>query len=167
MVSCVEAVETRRILWRAEDDLPAFLICFQAWKILHGPGAREMLRMEYVFGRSLEEILNAENGTLPLDPALQVTQELAEALDYAHSQGIAHRDVKPISRILRGHQNLAHSLSAAARMSATAGPCAEGKRSRREPVVRFERGPQGVQELAVSTATPHASVAGLWAGCPF
>ena len=42
-----------------------------------------------------------ENGTLPLDTALQVAQELAEALGYAHAQGIVHRDVKP-SNIIGG-----------------------------------------------------------------
>jgi len=65
--------------------------------------------MEYVSGRSLEEVLRTENGTLPLDTALQVTQELAEALDYAHAQGIVHRDVKPSNIIVAedGHPKIA------------------------------------------------------------
>jgi eukaryotic-like serine/threonine-protein kinase len=65
--------------------------------------------MEYVSGRSLEEVLCTENGTLPLDTALQVTQELAEALDYAHAQGIVHRDVKPSNIIVAedGHPKIA------------------------------------------------------------
>jgi eukaryotic-like serine/threonine-protein kinase len=65
--------------------------------------------MEYVSGRSLEEVLCPENGTLPLDTALQVTQELAEALDYAHAQGIVHRDIKPSNIILAedGHPKIA------------------------------------------------------------
>jgi serine/threonine protein kinase len=65
--------------------------------------------MEYVSGRSLEEVLCTENGTLPLDTALQVTQELAEALDYAHAQGIVHRDVKPSNIIMAedGHPKIA------------------------------------------------------------
>jgi serine/threonine protein kinase len=56
--------------------------------------------MEYVSGRCLEEVLCAENGILPLDTALQVIQELAEALDYAHAHGIVHRDVKPSNIIV-------------------------------------------------------------------
>jgi eukaryotic-like serine/threonine-protein kinase len=65
--------------------------------------------MEYVSGRSLEEMLCTENGTLPLDTALQLTQELAEALDYAHAQGIVHRDVKPSNIIVAedGHPKIA------------------------------------------------------------
>lgn len=65
--------------------------------------------MEYVSGRSLEEVLRTENGALPLDTALQVTQELAEALDYAHAQGIVHRDVKPSNIIVAtdGHPKIA------------------------------------------------------------
>jgi len=65
--------------------------------------------MEYVSGRSLEEVLCTENGTLPLDTALQITQELAEALDYAHAQGIVHRDVKPSNIIVAedGHPKIA------------------------------------------------------------
>jgi serine/threonine-protein kinase len=65
--------------------------------------------MEYVPGRSLEEALDTESGTLPLDTALQLTQELAEALDYAHAQGIVHRDVKPSNIIVAedGHAKIA------------------------------------------------------------
>ena len=65
--------------------------------------------MEYVSGRSLEEVLCTENGTLPLDTALQITQELAEALDYAHTQGIVHRDIKPSNIIVAedGHPKIA------------------------------------------------------------
>ncbi len=51
--------------------------------------------MEHIEGQTLRELLLRENGRLPLDTALRITQELAEALDYAHSQGVVHRDIKP------------------------------------------------------------------------
>ncbi len=57
--------------------------------------------MEYVAGRSLEEILSTESTALPLGSTLKMVQEVAEALDYAHLQGVVHRDVKP-SNILIG-----------------------------------------------------------------
>ncbi len=57
--------------------------------------------MEYVAGRSLEEILSKETGALPWGTTLKLIQEVAEALDYAHLQGVVHRDVKP-SNILIG-----------------------------------------------------------------
>ena len=57
--------------------------------------------MEFVAGRSLEEILSTDGDSLPLNTRLQLIQEVAEALDYAHIQGVVHRDVKP-SNILIG-----------------------------------------------------------------
>ena len=57
--------------------------------------------MENVAGRSLEEILATENARLPLHTTLRLIQDVAEALDYAHLQGVVHRDVKP-SNIMVG-----------------------------------------------------------------
>lgn len=56
--------------------------------------------MEYVAGRPLSEIIN-ESGQLPLERAIPILIQIAEALDYAHGNGIVHRDVKP-SNILVG-----------------------------------------------------------------
>ena len=50
--------------------------------------------MPYVEGESLRERLKVE-GALPLDEAVRITGEIAGALDYAHSCGLIHRDVKP------------------------------------------------------------------------
>jgi len=50
--------------------------------------------MEYVAGKSLNQLME-EDGKCPLGLALQLVQEIAEALDYAHQEGITHRDVKP------------------------------------------------------------------------
>jgi serine/threonine-protein kinase len=65
--------------------------------------------MEYVSGRSLEEILSTENASLPLHTTLQLIQEVAEGLDYAHFQGVVHRDVKPSNIIIGedGHAKIA------------------------------------------------------------
>src|SRR5947208_13258259 len=51
--------------------------------------------MEFVSGPSLEKLLADQGHTLPLEQALQLTLELAEALDCADGQGVVHRDLKP------------------------------------------------------------------------
>ncbi|HZA92711.1 MAG TPA: serine/threonine-protein kinase, partial [Gemmatimonadales bacterium] len=55
--------------------------------------------MPYVEGESLRDRLRRE-GQLPLDDALQITREAADALGYAHSQGVVHRDIKPENILL-------------------------------------------------------------------
>jgi serine/threonine-protein kinase len=51
--------------------------------------------MEFINGESLRKLVDAENKKIALRSALQLIQELAEALHYAHSQGVIHRDIKP------------------------------------------------------------------------
>ena len=53
----------------------------------------------YVRGESLREKLTREK-QLPLDQALQITQQVAGALDYAHREGVIHRDIKPENILL-------------------------------------------------------------------
>ena len=65
--------------------------------------------MEYVPGQPLNKILAGENRKLPLGAALQIAQEVAEALNYAHAQGVVHRDIKPANILitLDGHPKIA------------------------------------------------------------
>jgi serine/threonine protein kinase len=67
------------------------------------------LVMEYVEGKSLGQLLGGENKRLPLGTALQLTQEVAEALHYAHTQGVVHRDIKPANILITadGHAKIA------------------------------------------------------------
>jgi serine/threonine-protein kinase len=53
----------------------------------------EYLVMEYIEGETLATRL--EKGSLPLDQALKIGIEVADALDKAHRAGIIHRDLKP------------------------------------------------------------------------
>ncbi|NIO31919.1 MAG: protein kinase, partial [Gemmatimonadetes bacterium] len=57
--------------------------------------------MPYVEGESLRARIEREK-QLPLDDALQITREIAEALSYAHDHGIVHRDIKPENILLSG-----------------------------------------------------------------
>ena len=63
---------------------------------IHGfedAGPHPALVMELVEGATLAERL--ERGAMPLDEALSIARQTAEALEAAHEHGIIHRDLKP------------------------------------------------------------------------
>ena len=57
------------------------------------------LVLEFVSGESLNRVLAREK-KLPLPRALQLAEEIAEALDCAHAQGVVHRDIKPANILI-------------------------------------------------------------------
>ena len=57
--------------------------------------------MPYVDGESLRDRLTREK-QLPVDDAVRIAREVADALHYAHQHGIVHRDIKPENILLHG-----------------------------------------------------------------
>lgn len=69
-------------------DLPAAVDGAQA-----GDAGGHGLVMEFVDGEDLAQRI--ARGRIPIDDALPIALQVAEALDAAHAQGIVHRDLKP------------------------------------------------------------------------
>jgi serine/threonine-protein kinase len=57
--------------------------------------------MPWVEGESLRDLLDRDR-QLPIDVALRLATEVADALAHAHAQGIVHRDIKPENILLAG-----------------------------------------------------------------
>ena len=55
--------------------------------------------MPFVEGESLRERLRRD-GPLPLEDALRIAREAAQALQHAHDHGVVHRDIKPENILL-------------------------------------------------------------------
>ena len=59
--------------------------------------------MPLMQGQTLRDRMS-EEGQLPVDVAVRLVQEIAEALDYAHRHDVVHRDIKPENILLHeGH----------------------------------------------------------------
>jgi len=67
-------------------------------------GDRPYIVMELLEGPSLKDYLGMvrrQGGILPPETTARLVTALASALDYAHSRGVVHRDVKPANVMLR------------------------------------------------------------------
>ena len=58
------------------------------------------LVMDYIEGQTLDDYL-ADKGKLTEDETVRLLKPIATALDYAHGQGVIHRDVKPANVMIR------------------------------------------------------------------
>ena len=82
----------------AKLDHPSILPVYDYGQV----GRVPYLVMKYVSGGTLKNLLN---GPLELRRTAAILRQIAEALDYAHQQGVIHRDIKPGNVLLQdGHR---------------------------------------------------------------
>jgi serine/threonine protein kinase len=61
---------------------------------------RHYLVMEYIDGPNLNQLVH-ERGPLPVGLACDIVRQVASGLQYAHEQGMVHRDIKPPNVLLQ------------------------------------------------------------------
>jgi Tol biopolymer transport system component len=76
--------------------------------------------MPYVEGESLRDRLNREK-QLPVQEAVDLTAEVADALQYAHEHGVVHRDIKPENILIHAGRPMVADFGIALAVSAAAG----------------------------------------------
>jgi eukaryotic-like serine/threonine-protein kinase len=76
--------------------------------------------MPYVEGESLRDRLTRER-QLPVEEAVRIALEVADALDYAHRKGIVHRDIKPENILLQDGRALVADFGIALAVSRSDG----------------------------------------------
>jgi serine/threonine-protein kinase len=82
-----------------------------------GQPAVPYFAMPFVDGETLRDRLDRE-GRIPIDEAIRIGTNIADALDYAHRQGVVHRDVKPENILLHEGQAVVADFGIARAVSA-------------------------------------------------
>jgi serine/threonine-protein kinase len=76
--------------------------------------------MPFVDGESLRTKVDRD-GPMPVHDAVRILREVADALAYAHAQGVMHRDIKPDNVMLSGRHALVMDFGVAKAVSSAGG----------------------------------------------
>ena len=124
----------------------------------------QALVLEYVDGPTLADRI--AQGPIPLDDALPIARQIAEALEAAHEQGIIHRDLKPANIKIRDDGivkvldfGLAKALDDGGRVVST-GAWSKGQ----DPDYAITQSPTYPLTQSPTITTPAATLAGVILG---
>ena len=87
-----------------------------------GPGDSALLYyvMPFIEGESLATRI-AREGALPVSEVVRILRDVVDALTYAHSRGVVHRDIKPDNILFAGRHGLVADFGVAKAVSASSG----------------------------------------------
>jgi len=85
-----------------------------------GPQALLYYVMPMVDGETLRDRIDREK-QLPIEDALRIASEVADALSYAHARGVVHRDIKPENIMIEGGHAVVADFGIARALSAAGG----------------------------------------------
>jgi serine/threonine-protein kinase len=111
----------REIAIAARLNHPHILAIYDSGTLeLPGKAPGLFYTMPYVAGRSVRDRLDDEP-QLPIEEAVAIARQVAEALDHAHGLGIIHRDIKPENILLAEGQAMVADFGIARAMDAAGG----------------------------------------------
>ena len=112
------------------------------------------LVLEMVEGPTLADRI--ERGPIPLEDALPIARQIAEALEAAHAQGIVHRDLKPANIKVRDDGTVKVLDFGLAKAMAVDSSSAASDVYKRQVSISYSTQPNAQMSARVSTALPRA-----------
>ena len=115
----------REIELAARLQHPHILPVFDSGTVDDGAGGQTpYFVMPFVEGETLRARLGRDN-RLTVDDAISLAAEVADALAYAHAQGVVHRDIKPENILMSGGHAVVADFGVAKAIESGAAPSAE------------------------------------------